>query len=162
MPRSKHGEFAQTLGTVLRRHRRAGRWSRAQLLARMGTGLSTQSVAAYERGTRTLTVFRLIELCHSMDKNPVAVMSEAYGQVFDPTEYGLGAIRVNLTLLARATHPELQPQRRWAATRVRELRPHRDVAISLAPHALDTLTALCGTDRDELLRLLTGYLEESP
>jgi len=57
--------ISRALGEELRREREALGWSRAQLVARLPSGIGDRTLLSYEHGTRHSTALWLIEICRS-------------------------------------------------------------------------------------------------
>jgi DNA-binding Xre family transcriptional regulator len=151
--------FARALGHELRRIRTARKWTRKTLLAEMRNDISTHTLAAYEQGTRTISVARLLAICTALEVHPATVLDQAQRDAFDTSECGL--VRVNLTMLAGATDPRLQQLHRWARTRASQLPSNREPVEELDTAALTSLAAVCGIDSTDLARSL-GALGPKP
>lgn len=71
--------FLRAVGGQLRRARLDRRWSRARVVAALnGAVKSSNAIVAYEKGTRTMPVTRLVELCRLYQVDPGTVVDRAY------------------------------------------------------------------------------------
>ncbi|MQA10685.1 MAG: helix-turn-helix domain-containing protein [Pseudonocardiaceae bacterium] len=127
-------------------------WTRRQLRAAMGTKVSLQSLASYERGTRTMPAGRLVEVCQALRQHPAEVLARAYDYSYGETEE---SVWVDLTALASTEAEILAPLRDWAAVVVAEERTaRRPGGVRLTGTAMETMAALCGADPAELVGAL--------
>lgn len=68
---------SKAIGDELRRAREGRDWSRAQFVARLPSGIGERTLLSYEHGVRELAVLRLLELCVSLDTDPIDVLGLA-------------------------------------------------------------------------------------
>jgi helix-turn-helix protein len=74
-PEATEQAISKAIGEELRGAREAAGWSRAQLCARLPSGIGDRTLLSYEHGVRNLTVLRLIELSIALDVCASMVMA---------------------------------------------------------------------------------------
>lgn len=146
--------FASALGDELRQARQQRGWSRKQLLARLGSDISIQTVATYESGTRQCSVARLVELCEAMD----IYAHDLLGRVLERAEFNPSShLMVDLDRVTNDRQPELMPLHRWAHQRLAQAGRNQTHTVPLDLAALEHMAELCGISTADLigrLRLL--------
>lgn len=108
------GELNRTLGALLRQARQARRLSLRDLAAL--TGISSGAIRTYENGERPVNIGRFLELCHTLNVDPLALLgglewrSGGPGGVarVEPSVY-----RIDLTALDQSDEVRLDPLKRW-------------------------------------------------
>jgi transcriptional regulator with XRE-family HTH domain len=145
--------FPKALGTELRRHRTERGWSRRDLLRRLSSDVSVQTLATYELGTRAISVLRLVELCEALGTTAHELLANADGTIRPPQT---GLIRIDLRTLAETTRHELAPARRWAASRLSQLGDDESPVTTLDRAAVEQLARLCDLTPIALTRSLKG------
>lgn len=140
--------YQRTLGDELRKLRTRRGWTRKELGERLQSGISLQTLATYELGTRQCSVVRLAELCLAMDELPQDLLARVHNRLFGPEG---SQVRVDLAEVIADEQPELLPLRRWASGRL-AAGGSADVRFDRA--TLEQLAALCELRTEELLRRL--------
>lgn len=141
--------YQRILGDELRMLRRRRGWTRNDLQRQLPSGISVQTLATYELGSRQCSVVRLAELCLAMEELPQHLIARVHQRVVVD---GPGHVRVNLRSLATLVEPHLAPLRRWAEDRLRQPGAGEDVQLDLA--ALCRMAELCDLQPAELVALL--------
>ena len=126
--------YQRILGEELRKLRTERGWTRKELGERLQSGISLQTLATYELGTRQCSVVRLAELCLALGELPQNLL-----------------VRVDLADVVSDDQPELLPLRRWARGRL-AAGGSSDVRFDRA--TLEQLASLCDLRTDELLTRL--------
>lgn len=111
-------------------------------------GISQQTLATYELGTRQCSVTRLIELCELLGVRA----SDVLALVEARNRSTVAGLHVNLVTLAATKQPALLPARGWAQQQLRGRLPSNTV---LAIAALEPLASLCRMNTADLIRALT-------
>lgn len=159
-PTFRHDEttakaISRAVGEEMRRAREAKGWTRAQLVARLPSGIGDRTLLSYEHGTRHLTLLRFVEVC--------GVLGEAAPQLLDQA---LRRARVQLeNLVLRVDVRQVEAQRdqrfmplvRWARTKL--LRDPAGV-VKLAPSTLVELADLIGCSNVELANYLGKFVPD--
>lgn len=142
-------DFAVEIGRALRRARQARGLTLRQVAGLSQNRFKATSVAGYERGERTISVERLLELCDVYGASATAVLGEivrAVGGRLEP--------EIDLTLLERMGTAEGT----LLSSFVRQIRAQRGEAASetivLRDADLDVLATAAGTTREELAEAL--------
>ena len=141
--------YQRILGDELRLLRRRRGWTRKDLQRQLASGISVQTLATYELGSRQCSVVRLAELCLVMDELPQHLIARVHQRVVVD---GPGHVRMNLRSLATLVEPHLVPLRRWAEDRLRQPGASEDVQLDLA--ALCRMAELCDLQSAELVAFL--------
>lgn len=132
MTRAAHPDPAlrlqRTLGDELRRARRDRRLSRQAVLNQLGLGLSNQTLAAYEQGTRSLSVIRLVELADVLGVSALELLARALRRA-SRVEPLVSQLPIDLAAVVRDETPALAPLRRWAKTRLGSLPDGTDTIV---------------------------------
>lgn len=105
--------YQKLLGQELRAVRREQGLTRAQLRERLNIGVSLQTLATYELGTRQCSVVRLAELCHGLAIRPEDLLARVARRM--PAEEELV---VSLVRIIQSPCPELAPLKRWAKVKM--------------------------------------------
>ena len=142
-------DFAVEIGKALRRARVGRGLTLRQVAGLSQNRFKATSVAGYERGERTISVERFLELCDVYGISPTAVVGEIVRAVGGKLEQ-----EIDLTLLekmgtARGT---------LLSSFVRQIRAQRGEPVSetivLREADLDVLATAAGTTREELAEAL--------
>ncbi|KAA2261261.1 helix-turn-helix transcriptional regulator [Solihabitans fulvus] len=144
--------YQRVLGDELRTLRKQRGWTRKELNRRLQSGISLQTLATYELGTRQCSVIRLVEICHALDVPAYEVLQRVHEKVF--TDPPPGHIRLDLTAIAADDHGELLPLRRWARDRLDQLPLGAAPEVHLDLSALEYMAQLCQLTPVELIRRL--------
>jgi transcriptional regulator with XRE-family HTH domain len=140
--------YQRILGEELRKLRTQRGWTRKELGERLQSGISLQTLATYELGTRQCSVVRLAELCLAMGELPQNLLARVHDRLF---EQAADQVRVDLADVVADDQPELLPLRRWARGRL-AAGGSSDVRFDRA--TLEQLASLCDLRTDELLTRL--------
>ncbi len=140
--------YQRILGEELRKLRTERGWTRKELGEKLQSGISLQTLATYELGTRQCSVVRLAELCLAMDELPQNLLARVHSRLF---AHESGQVRVNLADVVADEQPELLPLRRWARGR---LAAGGSADVRFDQTTLEQLAALCGLHTEELLTRL--------
>ncbi|WP_156755715.1 helix-turn-helix domain-containing protein [Actinokineospora pegani] len=138
MVRIDEAAYQRALGAELRALRRTRRWTRKELVGRLDTEISVQTLASYEQGVRHCSVVRFVELCQALGVLPHEVLDRVDLRAFACSPVGRTA--VDLRRAAGVREPEYAPLRRWAAQRG-GAGPN---VVYLDATALTSLATLCG------------------
>lgn len=140
--------YQRVLGEELRKLRTQRGWTRKELGERLQSGISLQTLATYELGTRQCSVVRLVELCRAMDELPHHLLARVHNRLFG---HDVDQVRVNLLDVVADEQPELLPLRRWARGRL-AAGGSADVRFERA--TVEQLASLCDLRTEELLSRL--------
>jgi transcriptional regulator with XRE-family HTH domain len=147
--------YQRLLGDELRKLRKQRGWTRRTLAGHLKSGISLQTLATYELGTRQCSVVRLVEICLALDELPHDLIARVHERMFTDTP---GRIRIDLRRIVNDTQPELHPLRRWATDRMRRHNQPHTADVYLDHAALEQLAQLCGVSLNDLrarLRVLS-------
>lgn len=157
-------EYQRVLGEELRELRKQRGWTRKALGEQLESGISLQTLATYELGTRQCSVVRLAQLCLAMGEQPQELLARVQRRVCPDQP---GGVRIRLSTLAAldTADPdtaELAPLRRWARGRLSDPATHESTEtdeVRLDSPAIGWLAQLCDLDAttlDSRLRRLSG------
>lgn len=143
------GDLAKEIGRALWRARRA-RGLTLRQVADLGNGrFKATSIAGYERGERTISVERFIELCDAYDSSPQLVLEEivrAAGRRTEP--------EIDLTRLEALGSAESTLVSGFVQTIRAQRREPPSETIVLREADLDELATAAGTTRERLAEAL--------
>jgi transcriptional regulator with XRE-family HTH domain len=145
--------ISQAIGCELRRTREQYGWSRAQFVALLPSGIGERTLLSYERGTRELSVMRLLELCTSLNAEPTTVLRYALqraGALLDNL-----ALHVDLRALLNDRNPNFYSMHQWARNK---LSRNPDGTTELSAIAVVELADFIGCTRDELASYLARFV----
>lgn len=146
-----HYAFLRAIGDRLRDYRlRTLHWSLAKQLKHMTNVIcTTNTLAAYERGQREMTLIRFVELCRAMGIRPSTLLANVEHEIFYSVEPR--DIEINLRLVCRLPADPFGPLVAWAQGRL----PSSDATVvpieTLSLGALEAMAGLCGVTLDVLL-----------
>jgi transcriptional regulator with XRE-family HTH domain len=149
--------IARALGEELRRAREACGWSRAQLVARLASGIGDRTLVSYEHGARQLTVARLVELAEALSITAPELLAQALQKA--QLELQNLVLRIDLHRLLVDTDDQFRPMLQWARNRLIE-EPRGTVEVP--PSAVREMAALLGCSRADLARYLAHFTAETP
>jgi len=151
--------YQRVLGDEIRKLRKSRGWTRKELNARLPSGISLQTLATYELGTRRCSVLRFVEICLALGEPPHRLLARVQARVVpdDPA----GGVRLDLRRVARERSPELVPLRRWAVERLGGRDGARPVPVHLDVDAVARMAELCGLPAPDLLARLRA-LSDAP
>ncbi|GAA1344689.1 helix-turn-helix domain-containing protein [Saccharothrix algeriensis] len=144
--------YQRVLGEELRSLRRQRGWTRKDLNRRLQSGISLQTLATYELGTRQCSVVRLVEICVALGVPAHQVLARVHDRVFGDAP--AGHLSVDLTAVVADARPQLLPLRRWAQGRLHQLAPGRSPEVHLDLPALEHMAQLCRLSTVDLIRTL--------
>lgn len=156
-PRPQHGDarilagselekITLALGQELAEARRSLDWTQRAVARK--TGVSMQTIATYEAGTRHVSVSRFAELCRVLKQRPDELLCRAIDTA-RCLQHG-GDLIVDMAALAGSVDPILLPLRRWASVRARQHPAERHAVEKLDRDAVTALAAATGTTADQL------------
>lgn len=148
---ARQGVFALALGRELARARRAQQRDRSTLAGE--AGLSVQSIACYEQGTRGLSLGRFVLLCLLLSQYPEQVLCRAMQHTLRRGDED--ALCVDLTVLAETVEPCLRPVSRWASVRLRQYSAGSAAVTELDSAAMAAMAAVASTSPEHLKQALT-------
>jgi transcriptional regulator with XRE-family HTH domain len=142
-------DYAVEIGRALRRARRGRGLTLRQVAGLSQNRFKATSVAGYERGERTISVQRFLELCDVYGISAPTVLGEIVRAVGGKLEH-----EVDLTLLEKMGTAEGL----LLSSFVKQIRAQRGEAVSetivLREADLDVLATAAGTTREELSEAL--------
>jgi transcriptional regulator with XRE-family HTH domain len=144
--------YWRVLGDELRHARKMHGWTRRELSERLPSGISIQTLATYELGTRQCSVVRFVEICLELDETPHELLARVHQRVFG--ESPVGRIGIDLREVVRDDQAALQPLRMWAKGKLTEYRGHQAPEVNLDISALERMAELCGIETVELIARL--------
>ncbi|WP_436501752.1 helix-turn-helix domain-containing protein [Actinokineospora sp. HUAS TT18] len=143
-------------------------WTLGELADRVravtGTMLSRQTLASYERGIRSCTVPRLLQLCAALGVDVATVLCGMEEQVLRERRGGksdIDDIVVDLDGLAASIPTRLAPARAWARSMLDRGRFHTidgSRTWRLTDHTLAPLATLCAIPPGRMMLLLGRYV----
>jgi transcriptional regulator with XRE-family HTH domain len=145
--------ISRAIGEELRRAREANEWTRAQLVARLPSGIGDRTLLSYEHGTRHLTALRLIELCQVLEVGAPRLLGLALQRARARLENL--TLWVDLRALLDHNTTEFRPVKVWAH---RILAEHPDGVVEVAPAAVETLAIMIGCPRGDLAAYLGRFV----
>jgi transcriptional regulator with XRE-family HTH domain len=149
--------IARALGEELRRAREASGWTRAQLVARLPSGIGDRTLVAYEHGARQLTVARLVELAGVLSTTAPEILKQALQKA--QLELRNLVLRIDLRGLLADTDDRFRPVLQWARNRLVE--EPRGI-VEVPPSAVREMAALLGCSHSDLARYLAHFTPEVP
>ena len=147
--------ISRAVGEELRRAREANEWTRAQLVARLPSGIGDRTLLSYEHGTRHLTVLRLIELCRVLNVGAPHLL----GLALQRARVCLDNLTlwVDLRALLTDNSTEFRAMLVWAR---RTLAQHPDGVVEVAPAVVETLATVIGCPRGDLTAYLVRFVPD--
>ena len=147
--------ISRAIGEELRRAREAKGWTRAQLVARLPSGIGDRTVLSYEHGARNLTVLRLIELCRVLDVGAPHLLGLALQRARACLENL--TLWVDLRALLDDNTTEFRPVAVWAR---RLLAEQSYGVVTVAPAAVETLAIMIGCSQGDLAAHLGRFVPD--
>lgn len=147
--------IAKAVGGEVERARMERGWSRIQLVDRLPSGITDRTLMSYERGARSLTVLRLVELCQTLEVSVGALVSTALQRATIYLENI--ALRVDLHALLDNDLVEFRPLKQWARNKLNKV---PDGVAEVAPSSVDELADVIGCDRSDLARHLAKFIPD--
>jgi hypothetical protein len=146
-----HDAFLRAIGEHLRDYRqRKLQWTRAVQLRHMTTAIcTTDTLAAYERGQRDMTLIRFVELCRAMGIQPSTLLANVEAEIF----HGIAPqdVELNLRLVGRLPADPYGPLVTWAQAQLASSDASDVPTHTLPIDALGAMATLCGVTLDVLL-----------
>ncbi|HEX5403141.1 MAG TPA: helix-turn-helix transcriptional regulator [Pseudonocardiaceae bacterium] len=153
-------DYARVLGTIVRRHRAARRWTRTELVEALRAlpapwtlELPPSTLVTYELGTRSLSVLRLAQIELALGVPPGTIDAEVKAVMWpsaDPNR-----IVVDLRALSQSARGDIGPVIRWATSVLAES-PELTMA-ELTLDAVAGLATLCLLDTDSVMAVLAEF-----
>lgn len=143
--------LSRVLGEELRTLRKRRGWTRRDLLKRLDLGISLQTLATYELGTRKCSVTRLWELSEALEEPMEQLVVRVMQRV---GEREISVLIIDLTSAAKTTVAKLEPLRAWAKIRLSTLPDGHAPVAQLDRAALGLLAEVCGIDIADLVHRL--------
>ncbi|TDV55127.1 helix-turn-helix domain-containing protein [Actinophytocola oryzae] len=155
-----HGDVTQqaisrAVGEELRRLREARGWSRAQLVARLPSGIGDRTLLSYEHGTRHLTILRFIELCHTLDVPAPSLLSQALQRARIHLQNLV--LLVDLLAMLHDRSDKFRPMHQWARNKLNDF---PDGVVELPPSSVRELATFVGCSYPELANYLARFIPE--
>jgi transcriptional regulator with XRE-family HTH domain len=147
--------IARALGEELRRAREASGWTRAQLVARLPSGIGDRTLVAYEHGARQLTVTRLVELAAALGITAPELLGKALQKAL--LELQNLALKIDLRRLITETNDQFRPVAKWAQNRLIE-NPHG--VVEVPPSSVRDMAAFLGCSYTDLASYLAHFRPE--
>lgn len=147
--------ISRAVGEELRRGREAIGWTRAQLVARLPSGICDRTLLSYEHGTRHLTVLRLVEVCRVLEVGA----SHLLGLALQRARACVGNLTlwVDLPALLDDNTAEFKPVLVWAR---RMLAQHPDGVVEVVPAAVETLATMIDRPHGDLAAYLARFVPD--
>lgn len=149
--------FARILGQEIRRVRESEGLTRAQLVARLPSGIGDRTLLSYEHGIRYLTVVRFVEICRALGVAASEVLHRASEKAADLRRFSL---KVSLRDVLRDRRDGFEPVRLWAKNRLDEDKSSSEV--QLAPVTVREMAAVLGFSHGTLAAYLAEFTTEDP
>lgn len=147
--------ISRAVGEELRRAREEKGWSRAQLVARLPSGIGDRTLLSYEHGTRHLTVLRLIELCQELDIAAATLLNQALQRARIYLQNLV--LHINLRELLDDDSDTFRPMFQWARNKLTE---NPDGVVELPPSSVRELATFVGCSHLELANYLARFAPE--
>jgi transcriptional regulator with XRE-family HTH domain len=147
--------ISRALGEELRRAREAKGWSRAQLVARLPSGIGDRTLLSYEHGTRHLTVLRFIELCRALGVAAPTLLTQALQRARIHLQNLV--LRIDLRYLLNDRSDPFRPMHQWARNKLNE---NPGAVVELPPSSVRELATFTGCTFKELANHLARFQPE--
>jgi transcriptional regulator with XRE-family HTH domain len=147
--------ISRAVGEELRRRREAAGWSRAELVARLPSGIGDRTLLSYEHGTRHLTVLRLIELCRPLGVSTPALLASALQRARIYLE-NLD-LRIDLHALLDDKTDRFRPMAQWARNKLNQC---PGGIVEVGPAVVSEIALFMGCDHRDLATYLVRFTPE--
>jgi transcriptional regulator with XRE-family HTH domain len=147
--------ISRAIGEELRRAREAKGWSRAQLVARLPSGIGDRTLLSYEHGTRHLTVLRFIELCKALGVAAPTLLNQALQRARIHLQNLV--LQIDLRFLLNDKSDKFRPMHQWARNKMNE---NPGGVVELPPSSVRELAAFVGCSYQDLASYLSRFLPE--
>jgi transcriptional regulator with XRE-family HTH domain len=147
--------ISRAVGEELRRAREEKGWSRAQLVARLPSGIGDRTLLSYEHGTRHLTVLRLLELCRALDVAAATLLNQALQRARIHLQNLV--LHINLRELLDDESDKFRPMFQWARNKLSE---NPSGIVELPPSSVRELATFVGCSHLELANYLARFVPE--
>jgi transcriptional regulator with XRE-family HTH domain len=147
--------ISRALGEELRRAREAKGWSRAQLVARLPSGIGDRTLLSYEHGTRHLTVLRFIELCRALGVAAPTLLNQALQRARIHLQNLV--LRIDLRFLLNDRNDTFRPMHQWARNKLNE---NPSGVVELPPSSIRELATFAGCTFKDLANHLAQFQPE--
>jgi transcriptional regulator with XRE-family HTH domain len=148
--------ISRAIGEELRRAREDRGWSRAQLVARLPSGIGERTLLSYEHGTRQLTALRLIEISRALGIAAPTLLGQALQRARIHLQNLM--LQIDLRELLNDRSDKFRPMFQWARNK---LTVNPGGVIELAPSSVHELAAFVGCSHQELANYLAGFIPET-
>jgi hypothetical protein len=148
-------EVSRAVGEELRRTREVRGWSRAQLVARLPSGIGDRTLLSYEHGTRHLTFLRFVEICWALGVDGPTMARRALQRA----QIRLAALtlQVDLNTLLADPGDTYRPMIQWARNMLNE---HPGGILEVEPVVVKNLAWFVGCTQRELTSYLARFLPD--
>lgn len=140
------------LGQALRHSREARGWSRAELVARLPSGIGERTLLSYEHGTRHLTMLRFLEICEVLG----VASPELLHQTLQIAQIHLQnlVLRIDLRDLQDDQSDRFRPMSYWARNKLAD---NPEGVAEIAPGGVLELATLLGCSHRDLANYLARF-----
>jgi transcriptional regulator with XRE-family HTH domain len=147
--------IAKALGVELRRARERTGLSRAQMVARLPSGIGDRTLLAYEHGLRQLTIVRLVELTEGLGVGATTVL----GQALQRAQIHLQnlTLRIDLRALLNDQNHRFRPLHQWARNKLNQC---SGGIVEVMPAAVAEIALFLGCDHQDLATYLVRFTPE--
>jgi transcriptional regulator with XRE-family HTH domain len=145
-------QISRALGEELRRAREEKGWSRAQLAARLPSGVGDRTLLSYEHGTRHLSMVRFFEICRAMEVDGPSLARRALQRARIMLENM--ALQVNLRTMLNDQSQAFRPMTQWARN---SLNGHPTGVVEIPPVVVQHLALFIGCSHTALAHHLAQF-----
>lgn len=146
--------IARAIGAELQYARKRIPWTRSELISRLPSEIHVQTLAAYERGIRQLTVVRFVEICQALGVSPPEILTWALQRA--GIDLPISGVQVDLRTILNDERPELATLNSWARHRI-EADPLSSAIARLDWALVQEMAMMFGIDRSEFVKLLITF-----
>ncbi len=148
--------FARAVGEEIRRAREEKGWSRAQLVAKLPSGIGDRTLLSYEHGTRQLTVLRLHEICRILGVSAPVLLSRALQRARIQLQNLV--LHIDLRALLDDKSDRFRPMFQWARNKLNE---NPGGVVELEPSSVREMATFFGCSHLELANYLARFIPEN-
>ena len=146
----------RAIGDELRRVRDDLGWTRGEVVGRMSSDISVQTLANYENGLRPCTVPRLVEICEALEVPTPALVALALQRI--SVEPGTDTFQIDLRAVVNAKDSsDYSSLRRWAKNRLK-YDPDGSGVARLERAALEEMATFFDLPLTDFLRYLRRFI----
>jgi hypothetical protein len=148
-------EVSRAVGEEMRRMREVRGWSRAQLVARLPSGIGDRTLLSYEHGTRHLTFLRFLEICWALGVDGPTMARRALQRA----RIRLAALTLQVDLNTLLVDPgdTYRPMIKWARNTLNE---HPGGIVEVEPVVIKNLAWFVGCTQRDLTNYLARFLPD--